>query len=173
MAVMREARRERHAGEIADHLALAGLDVEQVHPRLALPVRHVGDFLRRRREARRQHEIVAAREVAHIGAVLIHDREPLGALIARAGLVDEDDAGVEVAHLAGEPLIDLVGDDVREAAIVVRAGRGLLGVQVPARVDVPQPELRRDIAVALALQAAGHQRVGADLLPVARSADGD
>ena len=120
MAVVREARRKCHAGEIADGLALAGLDVEQIDPRLSLPVGHVGDFLRRRREARREHKIVAAREIAHIGAVLIHDRETLRAPVAGAGLVDEDDAGVEIAHLAGEALVDLVGDDVGEAPVVVR-----------------------------------------------------
>ena len=38
LAVGREARREGHAGEIADDLALAGLDVEQVDARIALPV---------------------------------------------------------------------------------------------------------------------------------------
>ena len=83
LAVGREPRREGHAGEIADDLALAGLDVEQIDPRLALPVGHVGDFLRRRREARRQHEVLAAREIAHIGAVLIHDGEALDAALLR------------------------------------------------------------------------------------------
>ena len=73
LAVGREARREGHAGEIADDLALAGLDVEQIDPRLALAEGHVGDFLRRRREARRQHEIVAAGQIADVGAVLVHD----------------------------------------------------------------------------------------------------
>ena len=47
---------------------------------------------------------------------------------------------------------------------------GLVEVCWPCRCaagdDVPQPELRRDVAVALPLQAAGDQRVGADLPPV-------
>ena len=34
LAVGRKARREAHVGEIADDLALAGLDVEQIDPRL-------------------------------------------------------------------------------------------------------------------------------------------
>ena len=97
LAVGREARREGHVREIADHLALAGLDVEQIDPRLVVDERHVGDFLRRRREPRRQHEIAAARQDAHVGAVLVHDGEPLDALLLRPGFVDEHDAAVEIA----------------------------------------------------------------------------
>ena len=70
-------------GEIADDLALTGLDVEQIDPRRVADERHVGDFLRRRREARRQHQIVAAGQSAHVGAVLIHDGEALDALVLR------------------------------------------------------------------------------------------
>ena len=36
LAVGREARRERHAREVADDLALAGLDVEEIDARVAL-----------------------------------------------------------------------------------------------------------------------------------------
>ncbi len=57
LAIRREPRRKRHAGEIADDLALAGFDVEEIDARVALRELHVGDFLRRRREARREHEI--------------------------------------------------------------------------------------------------------------------
>ena len=35
VAVGREARREGHAGEIAEHLLLAGVDVEEIDPRRA------------------------------------------------------------------------------------------------------------------------------------------
>ena len=41
-------------------------------------------------------------------------------LLLRPGLVDEDDAGVEIALLAGQPLVDRVGDDVGDAPPVVR-----------------------------------------------------
>ena len=34
-------------------------------------------------------------------------REALDAALLRAGLVDEHDAGVEIALLAGQPLVDL------------------------------------------------------------------
>ena len=121
LAVRREARRERHAGEIADDLALAGLDVEEIDARVALAELHIGDFLGRRREARRQHEVAAARQIAHIGAVLVHQRQPLDAAFLGAGLVDEHDAAVEIALLAGEALVDLVGDDVARCAARIPA----------------------------------------------------
>ena len=55
-------------------------------------------------------------------------REPLDAALLRPGLVDEHDAGVEIALLAGEALVDRVGDDVRDAPPVVRRGEILLAV---------------------------------------------
>jgi hypothetical protein len=129
--------RKAHAGEVADDLALAGLDVEKKDARIALPVGHVGDLLRRRIEARRQHQVVAAGEIAHAGAVLVHDGEPLHPPILRAGLVDEHDAAVEIALLAGERLVDRVGDDVRDAPPVVGRGEILLAVELLAREHVP------------------------------------
>src|SRR6185312_13041719 len=97
LAVRREARRKGHAGEIADDLALAGLDVEEIDLRIALAELHVGDLLRVRREARRQHEVGAAGQIAHIGTVLVHHREPLDATLLWAGLVYEHHAAVEIA----------------------------------------------------------------------------
>ena len=47
LTVRREPRREAHAREIADDLPLSGLDVEEINTRVALPVGHVRDFLRR------------------------------------------------------------------------------------------------------------------------------
>ena len=47
------------------------------------------------REARRDDEIVAARQIADIGAVLVHDGQALDAPLLRSRLVDEDDARIE------------------------------------------------------------------------------
>ena len=55
----------------------------------------------------------------------------------RAGFGDVDDAAVEVAVFAGDPLIDLIGDDVGDTAPVLpgrrigKAGELLLGEDVP------------------------------------------
>ena len=114
--------RERHAGEVAHHLALAGVEVHQEHARLIADVLQVGDLLRGRAEARREHEFVALAQQPDVGAVLIHDRKPLAPAVARARLVDEDDLGVEVAPLAGEALVDLVGHPMRQTAPIVRVG---------------------------------------------------
>ena len=55
-----------------------------------------------------------------IGNRLIHQRQPLDATLLGAGLVDENNAGVEISLFAGQPLIDLVGDDVRDAPPALR-----------------------------------------------------
>jgi hypothetical protein len=115
VAVGREARRKRHVGKIAQHLLAAAFDVEQIDARLAADIRHVGDHLRRGIEARRQHHVIAAGQEDRIGAVLVHDRQALLALERRAAFGNEHDAGVEIALLAGDALIDRVGDHVGDA----------------------------------------------------------
>ena len=124
------------------------------------------------REARRQHQVVAAREIAHAGAVLIHDGQPLDAPVLRPGLVDEHDAAVEIAFLAGEPLVDRVGDDVRDAPPVVGRREVLLAVELLAGEHVPQPELGLQPPVALARDAAGDQRLRVDGAPVGKARHG-
>ena len=119
-----------------------GLGVEQVDPRLTLAERHVGDFLSRRREARRQHEVGAVGQIAHVGAVLVHQREALDAALLRPGLVDEYDAAVEVALLAGQPLVDRVRNDVGDAAGILRRSRNsCCPTSCAAAEHVPQPEI--------------------------------
>ena len=69
-------------GKLPTIFALPGIDVVEIDARIALAVSHVGDFLGRGRKPRREHEFVAAREITHVGAVLIHDGEPLDASLA-------------------------------------------------------------------------------------------
>ena len=115
-----------------------------------------------------EHELVAAGQVAHIGAVLVHDGEPLDAVLLRPGLVDEDDAGVEIALLAGEPFVDRVRDDVGDAAPIVRRGEILLAGKLLAGEHVPQPEFGFQPAVALAGDAAGDERLRIDGAPIGK-----
>src|SRR5690606_22556429 len=69
LAIGRKARGKRHAGKVADRLALLRLDVHQVDLRLrGAGIGHVGDFLAGRREARRQLDGGAARAGAGRGA---------------------------------------------------------------------------------------------------------
>ena len=56
--------------------------------------------------------------------------------------------GVEVALLAGQPLVDRIGDDVGDPPPVVRAGEELLAGELLAGEDVPQAELGAEPAVA-------------------------
>jgi hypothetical protein len=118
------------------------------------------------RETRRDHEIVAARQRPHVGAVLIHDGETLAPLLLRPGLVDIDDAGVEKAFLAGDAGEDRVGDDMRDAARIIGVGHILLaGDLLPGRC-VPEPEVGLQPPVAAAARAAGDDELRVDHLPL-------
>ena len=66
LSIGREARRKRHAGEIADDLPLAGFDIHQHDARLIAGVGHVGDFLTGRAEPRRQHQFLAGAQEARL-----------------------------------------------------------------------------------------------------------
>ena len=85
---------------------------------------------------------------------------------AGPGLVDEHDAAVEIALLAGEPLVDRVGDDVGDAAPIVGRGEILLAGELLAGEHVPQPELGVQPPVALPRDAAGDERLRIDGAPV-------
>ena len=89
----------------------------------------------------------ARREQPHVVAVLVHDGEALDPLVLRTGLVDEDDARVEIALLAGDALIDHIGDDVADAAGILRPREELLAGQLRAGEHVPKPELGLEPAV--------------------------
>ena len=105
-----------------------------------------------------------------IGAVLIHDRQPLDAVGVRPGLGDIDDLGVEVRRLAGDPLVDRIGDLMGHAPPVVRAGGKAQAAHLHAGEHVPQPELDVEHAVLLAAgDDAGHQRLGVDQAPVGKT----
>ncbi len=154
LAIRRETRRERHAREVADDLALACLDIEEIDLGITLAEFHIGDLLRRRREPRRQHQIRPARQVTHIGTVLIHQRQSLDAALLGARFVNEDHAAIEIALLAGQALIDLVGNDVGDTTPVFRRGEILLASQLLTGGDVPQPEFGLQATIALPGHAA-------------------
>src|SRR4029078_3048319 len=118
--------------------------------RLVAGVRHERDLLIGRTEARREHELLALAEQAHVEAVLVNARKPLHAPVLRTRFVDEHDARVEVTRLARELLVDLVGDDVVDAAPVLRAGGESLAGELFSGRRVPETELRDDAAVGAA-----------------------
>ena len=76
-AVRRKPRRETHALNVAERLALAAFEVHQRDARLVAAERHVGDLLRGRLEGRRHHELVAVRQIFDVGAVHVHQRDAL------------------------------------------------------------------------------------------------
>ena len=55
--------------------------------------------------------------------------------------VNEHDARIEIALLAGDALIDHVGDDVTDTAGIFRPGKELLAGELLAGKHVPEPEL--------------------------------
>ena len=122
--------------------------------------------MRRRIETRREHQVIAARQIAHAGAVLIHDGEALHAPILRAGFVHEYDAAVEIAFLAGHALVDRVRNDVRDAPPIIGRREILLPIELLAGKHIPKAKLGLQPAIALARDAAGDQRLGVDRAPV-------
>src|SRR5260370_20533303 len=74
-----------------------------------------------------------------------------------------------MAVLAGNPLVDLVGDDMRDAAPVLsRRGVGEAG-ELLLGEHVPQPKFDPELSVALLLHRAGDQRLSVDLAPIAEA----
>ena len=104
-------------------------------------------------------------QIFDVGAVHVHDREALAPLLLRPGLVDEHDAGVEKALLAGDAREHRVGDHVRDAARVRGVGRVLLARDLLAARGVPQAELRGDAPAVLLQHAAGQHELRVDRLP--------
>ena len=102
-------------GKLPTSLALARLELQEIDARPVVGEGHVGDLLPVRRESRRQHKVLAVRQVTQIGAVLVHDGEPLDTHVLGPRFVDEDDARVEISALAGQSLVDRIGDDVGDA----------------------------------------------------------
>ena len=133
LAVRGESGGEGHAREIAHHLALAGVQAHQEHARLLAGVLQEGDFLGGGAEPRGQHQLAALAQQAHVGAVLVHEGQPLAAPVLGARLVDEGDLGVEVAPLAGQALVDLVGGAVGKAAPLVGVRGEALADQLARR----------------------------------------
>ncbi len=151
---------------MAQRLLAAGLDIEQVDAGARRTQRHEGDLLAVGGEPRRKHHVRAIGQVARISPVLVHDRQAADALELRPALGDEHHAGVEIALLAGELFIDRVGDLVRQAPPVLRRGRELQAQQLLAGIDVPQPEIHAQPALAVVGHLAGDQGLGADRLPL-------
>jgi hypothetical protein len=105
--------------------------------------------------------------LVRVGAVLIHNRHPLDPVGRRPALGDVDDPAVEVADLAGDPLVGRIGDLVRHAPPVLGRGRQPQPAHLDPGEHVPQPELDRQIAALLAaFDRAGDERLGIDLAPV-------
>ena len=104
-----------------------------------------------------------------IGAVLVHDREPLDPALGRTGFGNIDDPRIEIAALPGDALVDLVGDAMRHHAPVVRRGAVARTDHLLLREDVPQPELDRKPAVGRDDRPAIDQGLGVDQPPVAET----
>src|SRR5690606_545647 len=94
-----------------------------------------------------QHQLTALAQQPNVEAVLVHHRETLDPLLLRPGLVDEHDAGIEIALLERELLPDLVGHDVPDTAPVRDRRRELLSGKLLSEHDVPEAEFGPDTTV--------------------------
>ena len=153
-------------GKLPRQVALAGVQVHEEHARLVAGVLHVGDILGRGAEARGEHQLAPLAQQPHVGAVLVHHGQPLAAALLRAGLVDEDDLRVEIALLAGEALVDLVGDEMPQPAPLLRGDDESLRGELTACEHVPEAELADHPPVRRPSGPADHERLGVDHPPV-------
>ena len=109
------------------------------------------------------------RQVAQVVTVLVHDREPLDPLVGRPGLRDVDDAGMEIAALPGQPLVDLVRHGVGDGAPRLTCAAELQPHQTLLGEHVPKAELDHETARIAGHHAAGHQRLGVDDAPIRKA----
>ncbi len=144
-------------------------EIEQINPRPRVDVGHVGDHLRRRIEARRQHQIIALRQEHRIGAVLVHDGQALAAVELGPRLRDEHDACVEIAFFAGDALIDRVRHQMRDTPPIIRRGGILQPDHLCFAENIPQAEIDLEPAVRLRRHHAGDEALRLDGAPVAEA----
>ena len=111
-AIGRPRRRTVAAAEVGHRLPSARGQVLHVDDRLPAFERHVGDARAVGRPARRQQRLVRRHDRLRIGAVGIGDQQ----LVARSRLGDIGDARREHPGVAGQLLVDHVGDLVRRGA---------------------------------------------------------
>src|SRR5258708_27860964 len=72
----------------------------------------------------------------------------------------------KIALSAREPFVDLVRNDMSDAAEIVRPTEVLLAAELCAADHVPKPERGRDPAVGLASDPPGHKRLSVDGAPI-------
>lgn len=101
-----------------------------------------------------------------VGAVLVHDREPLDALGLTAGFRNIDDTAVEISAFAGQTRIDRIGAFVRGAAPEGGLGREALSRQNLFREDIVEVATHCDRPVAVHLHEAGDKRLRRHRAPV-------
>ena len=101
-----------------------------------------------------------------VRAVLVHDGEPLNPVVLRAGLVDEHHAAVEIAFLAGEALVNKVRDNMRQPPRCVRRNVELFACNLPSGIDIPEPELAPQPAVAGVGDAADDKGLRVEHAPI-------
>ncbi|MDF2813752.1 MAG: hypothetical protein K0S56_4783 [Microvirga sp.] len=105
------------------------------------------------------------RQEPHIGAVLVHDGEPLAAIFLGAGFIHEHHPRVEEAAEPSDLGIDRVRNDVADAAPEIRIGRVLLTGQLLARLHVPQAEFCLEPTGRITRDAPGDEGLCARKLP--------
>ena len=114
------------------------------------------------RPARREQRLVAGDDLLRVVAVGVGDQQG----VARALLGDVGDARGEHAGIAGQRLVDHVGDAVRGGAELRRRDRVDLARQHRLLDHVDQLEAHLDAAVGLRAHRADDDRIGAAGAPV-------
>src|SRR3546814_12726105 len=101
-----------------------------------------------------------------VGAVLVQDRKPRYGTLRRTAFCDIDDTVIEIPFLAGYPLIDRSGDDMRDATPILALRE--IGETGHLRLGehVPETEFDTEPSILLKLHAAVDQGLGIDHPPI-------
>ncbi len=165
-AIGGEVRGEGHAGKIAELLLASASQIEQVNLRHPASVDHERHLPRIRGKAWSQDQVGAVGQKAVIGAVLVHDGEALDPIGRGAAFGDVDDAGIEIATLAGNALVDGIGNLVSDPTPVVVGRRKAQATHLNPGEHVPEAEFDVQVAIGALVDVAGDQGLGVDLTPV-------
>ena len=158
-----------HAGEIAQALDPATVDVQQINAWLVAVIAKIGNQRLFGMKARRQHHIAAIGQIADIRTVLIHHGKALDRSAPYAGFSNIHNTGIKIAILACHPLVDHVRDHMGNTAPVTGfCGIGKAGHLI-LRQNVIQAKIHLQLPWPCRADLAHHQQIRANAFPVGKT----
>ena len=118
--------------------------------------------------------MLAIRQEFSVRAILIHNRKAFHTRCTRAGFSNENDTAIEIAFVTCEACIDVIGQNVRDTAQILR-GRYILATTTAGEEmllflrRIPETEGHAHAAVIHDLDFTNTQRFSVDNAPVGKA----